>query len=283
MPGHTIIKTTLLIAIVMATCCWTPLPAAAQTNSPVIADLNRLILKINAKLNAGERNEAEFTNELKEFDALLAAHKGEKTAELAEIHRMKAQLFLQVFNDPEMAIAPLRQIKNDFPQMQINGDTDAFILAVEKMATVRKIQRTLVEGAPFPDFDEKDIAGNPLSVAGCKGNVVLIDFWATWCPPCQIELPNILATYKKYHDQGFEVIGISLDVDRQQLEKFLKIQQMTWPQYNDGKFWDTKLVLKYGVTQLPSTYLVDGRGIIIAKELRGDALEAAVAKALAKK
>ncbi len=165
--------------------------------------------------------------------------------------------------------------------MQINGNTDNMIEMLQKMADGRKVQASLVVGAPFPDFNEKDINGNPLSIANYKGKVVLIDFWATWCPVCRIELPNILATYKKYHDQGFEIIGISGDEDQQKLENFLKSQGMTWPQYDDGK--DNKLALKYGVSLLPTSFLLDGNGNIIAKDLRGDALETAVAKSIAKK
>jgi peroxiredoxin len=283
MDAHTP-KKKLLIACLLAALAW---PAVSQfaptTNSPVIADLNRLIVQINTKLMAGKRAEADFTDNLKEFDALLTAHKGEKAADLAEVPRMKAEFYLQVLNDPEKALLPLRQIKQDFPTIQINGNTDATIQAVERMAATRKLQRSLLPGTPFPDFEEQDMNGKPLSVSAYKGKVVLIDFWATWCPPCQMELPYVAATYHKYHDQGFEVIGISLDQDRQQLERFIQARNLPWPQYCDGKFWDTKLVLKYGVSLLPTTFLLDRRGNIIAKDLRGDALEAAVAKALADK
>jgi thiol-disulfide isomerase/thioredoxin len=261
-----------------------PVPFAdAQTNQPVIADLNRLIVQINTKLNAGKRKEADFADDLKQFDVLLAEHKGENAASLAEVPRMKADFYLQVLNQPDKALELFKQIKRDFPEVQINGNTDATISAVERMAALGKIRNALAEGSAFPDFDEKDIAGKPLSVANYKGKVVLIDFWATWCPPCRMELPNILAAYKKYHDAGFEVIGINLDQDRQQLDEFLKAQNLPWPQYNDGKFWDTKLVVKYGVSQLPTTWLLDRRGIIIDRDLRGEDLTAAVAKALANK
>jgi thiol-disulfide isomerase/thioredoxin len=274
----------LVIAFTVAALwLWPSFPStAAETNRPVIAGLNQLVMKINAKLVAGKRNEADFADDLREFDVLLAEHKNEKAPDLAEVLKMKAEFYLEVLNNPEKAVDVFKQIKHDFPEVQINGNTDATISAVERMAAMQKIRRTLVEGIPFPDFDEKDTAGKPLSAANYKGKVVLIDFWATWCPPCRMELPNILAIYNKYHDQGFEVIGISLDADRQQLDKFLKDQKMPWPQYNDGKFWDTKLVLKYGVSQLPTTYLLDGKGIIIAKDLRGEGLMQAVAKALGK-
>jgi peroxiredoxin len=281
MAAH-ILKKKLFIACVLATLVCPGLSAVAQTNSPAIADLNRLVEQINIKLKAGKQSEADFADNLKQFDALLAAHQGEKAEELAEIPRMKAAFYLQVLNDPEKALPILKQIKRDFPGVQINGNTDATIGAVEKMAAARQIQSALVVGKPFPDFAETDIAGKPLSVSALKGKVVLIDFWATWCLPCQIELPNILETYRKHHDRGFEIVGVSLDQDRQQLEQFIRSRNMPWPQYNDGKFWDTKLVLKYGVTQLPTTFLLDRRGNIIARDLRGDELMQAVAKELNK-
>jgi thiol-disulfide isomerase/thioredoxin len=112
--------------------------------------------------------------------------------------------------------------------------------------------------------------------------VVLIDFWATWCPPCRAELPNVIATYQKYHSKGFDIIGVSLDEDKAQLLSFIKDHNMTWPQYYDGKKWDNQLAMNYGVEIAPTTYLLDGEGKIIGKDLRGDDLKKAVAAALSK-
>jgi len=113
--------------------------------------------------------------------------------------------------------------------------------------------------------------------------VVLIDFWATWCGPCRAEMPNVLATYKKYHGRGFEIIGVSLDDDRQKVVNYIKNNGMTWPQYFDGQGWGNKLAVKYGIEAIPATYLLNGNGVIIGTDLRGDDLSQAVAEALAKK
>jgi thiol-disulfide isomerase/thioredoxin len=152
----------------------------------------------------------------------------------------------------------------------------------QRQMEAQKIQAALAVGVKFPDFNEKDTAGKPLAIANYKGKVVLIDFWATWCGPCRAELPNVIATYKKYHNQGFEIIGISLDQDQAKLTGFTKSMNMTWPQYFDGQGWGNKLAVKYGMESIPATYLLDGNGKIIGRDLRGDELTQAVAKALGK-
>ena len=152
----------------------------------------------------------------------------------------------------------------------------------QRQMEAQKIQAALAIGVKFPDFNEKDTAGKPLAIANYKGKVVLIDFWATWCGPCRAELPNVIATYKKYHNQGFEIIGISLDQDQAKLTGFTKSMNMTWPQYFDGQGWGNKLAVKYGMESIPATYLLDGNGKIIGRDLRGDELTQAVAKALGK-
>jgi thiol-disulfide isomerase/thioredoxin len=152
----------------------------------------------------------------------------------------------------------------------------------QRQMEAQKIQAALAIGVKFPDFNEKDTAGKPLAIANYKGKVVLIDFWATWCGPCRAELPNVIATYKKYHNQGFEIIGISLDQDQAKLTGFTKSMNMTWPQYFDDQGWQNKLAVKYGIESIPATYLLDGNGRIIGRDLRGDELTQAVAKALGK-
>jgi peroxiredoxin len=93
----------------------------------------------------------------------------------------------------------------------------------------------------------------------------------------------VIKTYGAYHTKGFEIIGISLDKDREKLASFTKEKNMTWPQYFDGLQWENKLAVKYGISSIPATFLLDGQGTIIGKDLRGEDLDQAVAKALAKK
>jgi thiol-disulfide isomerase/thioredoxin len=256
------------------------LPGRQLFAADAATELKALVTKINADIAAGKKTESALADDLRQFDVLLAEHKGEKTDDVARILYMKATLYGDVLNDDAKSQELLTKLKTDFK------DTP-FVAKLEKQeaaaAAAKKIQDALAVGTQFPDFNETDVAGQPLSIAGQKGKVVLMDFWATWCGPCRSELPNVLATYKKHHAQGFDIVGVSLDQDKAQLLSFTKDQNMTWPQFFDGQGWENKLAVKYGIQSIPATYLLDGGGKIIGKDLRGDALEQAVASALVNK
>ncbi len=254
---------------------------AAGTNT-VTSDLHDLVARINAKLEAKQRTEAALAGELKEFDSLLAKHKGEDAEELAQVLSMKGGLYLEVLDQPEKAAEVFKQIKHDYPQTKAGARTYEVLAMLAHQVEVKKIQDALAVGAPFPDFNEKDLAGKPLSIASRKGKIVLLDFWATWCGPCRIELPNVIEVYQKHHAAGFEIIGVSLDSEQARLESYIKDKGMTWPQYFDGLKWQNKLAVKYGVNSIPATFLLDGDGKILGKDLRGEELAQAVAAALAK-
>lgn len=257
-------------------------PILGADPSDVSADLKAIVAKVQNKLHDGKKSEADLSDELKEFDALIDKHKAEKTDDAARIVFMKAMLYLQVFKKPDKAIELVQQIKKDYPGTEVAKNADDVLDSLKQQEAAQKIQSALVEGAKFPDFAEKDLAGKPLSVANFKGKIVLIDFWATWCGPCVAELPTVIKTYEKHHDKGFEIIGISLDQKEEGLKNFTKDRNMTWQQYFDGKGWSNKLAQKYGIQSIPATFLLDGEGKIIGRDLRGEDLEQAVAKALAK-
>jgi thiol-disulfide isomerase/thioredoxin len=155
---------------------------------------------------------------------------------------------------------------------------------VEQRIALKKNQEMLTAGAVFPDFAVKDLAGQPLSVTQFKGQVVLLDFWATWCPVCVMEMPSVAALYQKYHAQGLEIIGLNMDSDRKKLDDFLKQNStVVWPQYCDGEDGKHQLAIKYGVELLPLTLLIGPDGKIIGKNLRGPALAEAVAASINRK
>lgn len=246
------------------------------------SDLQALVLRIKDKLREDKKTEQDLADDLKQFDTLLEKYKAQKTDEVAEILFMKAILYLEVMENTEKGLELVKRLKADFPETTRGKNADDLIASIQKQDNAKKMQKSLVVGANFPDFEEKDLAGKPLSIAGHKGKVVLVDFWATWCGPCVGELPNVLKTYEKYHGKGFEIVGISLDKDEEALTGFIKRRNVTWQQFFDGKGWENKLAEKYGVLSIPATFLLNAEGKIVARDLRGEALEAEVGKLLEK-
>ncbi len=126
----------------------------------------------------------------------------------------------------------------------------------------------------------KDIDGNDVTFDQFKGKVTLVDFWATWCGPCKGELPNVKANYAKYHDKGFDIVGISLDQSLPPLNQFIKAEDMPWRQVWDG-YWTGPIATSFNVKAIPATILIGKDGKIAAIGARGEALEPAIQAALA--
>jgi thiol-disulfide isomerase/thioredoxin len=158
------------------------------------------------------------------------------------------------------------------------GGATADQLGVHFIYTVAAAPRT---GPPL-EFAGPTLENRAFNSRDWKGKVVLVDFWATWCGPCVAELPNVRQVYDRYHSNGFEVVGVSLDKTREQLRRFIEENNIAWPQiFFDGETgWNNPLVRKFGVQAIPATILLDQDSRPTATELRGPDLEEHVARLL---
>ena len=146
--------------------------------------------------------------------------------------------------------------------------------------TVPKPETVAPVGEPFPSLKFTSLQGQDYDIARMKGKVVMVDFWATWCGPCLKEIPNLIATYEKYHGDGFEIVGISLDKNKEALQRYIKDKKMPWPEYFDGKEWNNEIGQRFAVKAIPCSYLIDREGVVRYVSIRGEQLTDAITKLL---
>ncbi|MGA3172085.1 MAG: TlpA disulfide reductase family protein [Chthoniobacteraceae bacterium] len=151
--------------------------------------------------------------------------------------------------------------------------------AVAAMAQGEAATRDLAKKPLELQFTAVD--GTKVDLAKMRGKVMLVDFWATWCAPCMEEVPDVVKVYNEFHGQGFDVVGISLDQDKNLVEAVTKAQGMTWPQYFDGKMWDNEISSRYGISAIPTMWLLDKKGMVTDTSAEDD-LEGKVKKLLAR-
>ncbi|UZH55551.1 AhpC/TSA family protein [Salinimicrobium tongyeongense] len=165
---------------------------------------------------------------------------------------------------------------------QLSPEVKELPLAKIVKTRLDKMSKTAV-GSKAPEFSAPTPEGNELALSEALGKVTLVDFWASWCKPCRVENPNIVEVYKKYHDQGFNIIQVSLDRPGQKDKWIQAIEDDNlgeWNHVSNLMFWQDPVAVDYGIRAIPAAFLLDEKGNIIAKNLRGEALGAKVEEVL---
>ena len=192
-------------------------------------------------------------------------------ASIMAIQQIKPESYLDVYKALDKGLS------EKYPQ---NEDVKSFHDMITQTEMIVSRTNAIKIGSEAPELilpmpNDKDL---PLS--SLRGKVVLIDFWASWCGPCRKELPNVKRCYEKYKNKGFEILGVSLDKNRDEWLQAITKEKLTWPQVSDLKFWQSEACQIYAVQSIPYTVLVDEKGIILATDLRGADLDNKLAEVL---
>ncbi|MBV9998454.1 MAG: TlpA family protein disulfide reductase [Verrucomicrobia bacterium] len=243
--------------------------------APDDKDTENLLHLIQEALDASEQARQEATFELIRLHARQAEGSTDQTIVrgLDEEIRNFIGKYPEDQRSDDLNLYRARLIaKMDPPQSEnllksLTSSSNKNIAAEAKM----EIRKAELMRQPL-DLSFQAVDGQRVDLQAFRGKVVLVDFWATWCGPCMREVPKVVETYKNLHDRGFEIIGISLDTDVDQMRSVTGSMGMTWHQYCDGQGWQNKLSSAYGINSIPTTWLLDKRGYIRYVGLRGEAL-----------
>lgn len=243
-------------------------------NSPAIAKLNEEFTKAVQAKNQTEihRIQEAYMEEIRKSHDQVAALLMEQPASLGVINFLQNNNVMDRDRYLHVYIDAAKKAKDAWPEL---AQTKEFVGSVEKM-------KVTAVGQPAPEIALPDTTGQVVKLSSMKGKYVLVDFWAKWCGPCRQENPNVVRAFHKYKDKGFTVFGVSLDRSKEDWIRAIHEDQLAWTHVSDLKYWQSEAAKTYNITGIPFSLLLDPNGVIIAKNLRGPALDKKLAEIFSK-
>lgn len=228
------------------------------------AELNALKIKNIELVNVLNNYSHKFIEEHPNSDLSLLLLENQLIGQNQNVERIKENMMT------------LKDVINKNSSNKLKGQK------IEAFIQLKEAQSNLDIGKVAPNFTAPKANGELLSLNDIKGKATIIDFWASWCKPCRVENPNVVRVYEKYHDKGLEIISVSLDRNGQKDRwlKAVKDDNMNWHHVSNLQFWNEPVAKLYNISAIPATFILDEKGIIVAKKLRGAALEVQIASML---